>query len=166
VNPFLLLTLGEKTLIQRGGFSYFGLRKSTELAFPVHFMRADDTYREAFADVHWREYFSGVKRGFYYEALARVAWYRGRNENYNYNPETGEESRTYEPWQSGVRFGIGFGIGYRFFAKNGLYWGTSLALGRYFTPKANITTDDTMWIPTQTRKYFSYAELFKIGKAF
>ena len=60
------------------------------------------------------------------------------------------------------KFGIGFGIGYRYFSRSGLYWGTSLTVGRYFTgTNKMIAGDDILdW------EGYVDIELLKFGIAF
>ena len=57
-----------------------------------------------------------------------------------------------------TRQGISFGVGYRLFAKSGIYWGTSLYMGKYILgedPKSGWDNNRFMNI-----------EFFKFGKTF
>lgn len=60
------------------------------------------------------------------------------------------------------RFGVGFGIGYRYFSRRGLYWGTSLTVGRYFTDTNKQIDGETL---IMGKGYFDI-ELLKFGYAF
>jgi hypothetical protein len=154
IAPSWLLASTNDEFIFRGGFSYFGVSKSSEIYIPVQYYSTDG-YSDFFVDAHYREYLSGVKKGFFIEGIVRYVSYEDR-ETLLFGEPINEK---------GSRIGVGFGIGTRVFAKNGLYWGMSLAFGKFLTGDA--PTDALNSYPTSMlENNFIYAELLRIGFAF
>lgn len=85
-------------------------------------------------DAHYRNYFGQRLKGFYISGFGRLAALHG-------SAGDGfaclfDSSQQYQQ-DTELKFGLGFGIGYRVISKSGWYWGTSLSVGRYFVGENN-----------------------------
>ena len=90
--------------------------------------------------------------------FSRFAYLNGiANDIYNYDMDytiTGEK-------ESVFKVGLGIGIGYRIFSYKGIYWGTSLNVGRYLIGKnehfysgfLDINDDATMILDIEFLKF-------------
>ena len=135
-----------------GGISYFPKNTKNEFSINYNYEKeSDDDDYHLRIDVLNRFYFDRkYRKGFHVLTGLRYASYEssdGSFFNFDYDHETHEASM----------LGLGFGIGYRIFNKNGWYWGTSLYLGRNFM--VDSTQDD------ESNTYM-FMELFKIGYLF
>ncbi len=154
-NPALLLVgLGNEELYLSGGFSLFNLAPQAEIAFPVYYRKYDhDGSSLLTVDAHYRLFFS-KKRGFYASGGLRYARLYGEEDLW----ENGQDPRMVTV----DKFGAFFGIGYRYFSQIGIYWGTSLIMGTYFSDD----TDKIDGIFMDAGKFLFDIELLKIGYAF
>ena len=110
-------------------------------------------------DAHYRYFLGDTTNGFYINGFGRLARLRAK---------TGDDLSWLDgyathPTATENKFGVGVGIGYRIFSKNGLYWGTSLSAGRYIVGKndkfimANFGNDDSQTIIDIEMLKFGYA---------
>jgi hypothetical protein len=165
-NPaYLLLASTSDYLILSGGFSLFSVDRSAEIAFPVFYQsgtRKSDSHPLTFVnlDATYRRFLGRHQNGFYISGGVRYAYIKGEEGSWIadlFLPET------QNPIITTQKFGAYFGIGYRYFSESGIYWGTSIIVGRYFT-------DDTRDIrgvsPLETGKGILDFELLKFGIAF
>lgn len=144
VNPFRLITLGTtKSTSLSGSVSLFNVVRSAEIQIPIYYMSSpdedDDIYKDAFslltADMHYRQFLGRTQNGFFlsgFGRLARLEGYQGKWLDGIFGDSTIEDKRT-----SLLKFGAGVGLGYRIFSHRGLYWGSSISLGRYFNGGEN-----------------------------
>jgi hypothetical protein len=162
-NPaYLLLASANDQLVLSGGFSLFSADRNAEIAFPIFFRNAgkDDNDPITFVvDSHYRRFLGQHQGGFYLSASLRYQYLHGR-EDLDQIPffdigETGDKITLH-------KFGVGFGIGYRYFSRSGLYWGTSLTVGRYFTD----TEKQVQGVDLLNGKGYIDVELLKFGIAF
>ncbi len=133
-NPaYLLLASADDQLVLSGGMSWFSADRHAEIAFPIFFRNAgnDDGDPVTFSiDSHYRRFLGQHQGGFYLSASGRYQYLHGREDTDEipfFSVDSNGEKITLH------KFGVGFGIGYRYFSRSGLYWGTSLTVGRYFT---------------------------------
>lgn len=157
-NPALLLAgLGNETTFLSGGFSLFNLAPQAEIAFPVYYRNYHNDDEELLtADIHYRLFFS-KRRGFYASAGLRYARLTGELSKWD-----DAANRDISENVTVNKFGAFFGIGYRYFSKIGIYWGTGIIMGTYFS-------DDTDKIDgafMDDGKFLIDVELLKIGYAF
>lgn len=117
-----------------GTVSYFNHSLNAEIAFPF-FYASDSLYKnygneERFTlltlDAHYRHFLGGTVNGFYISGFGRFLRLRGEVDNWQWMVDGNEGFRG----ATENKFGIGAGIGYRSFSQNGIYWGTSLSLGK------------------------------------
>lgn len=139
VNPFRLITLGTgNQSSMSGSVSLFNVVRSAEIQIPLYYMNApdkdDDLNKDAFslftADVHYRQFLGRTQDGFFlsgFGRFARLEGYEGELFDGIFGDSTIEDKRS-----SLLKFGAGVGLGYRIFSHRGLYWGSSISLGRYF----------------------------------
>jgi hypothetical protein len=137
------LLLAGNVLSFSGGFSLFGVDRNAEIAFPFYYGRSETEdfdnentlsnidFTEITQDIHYRYFLGNTQNGFYLSAFARGAYLDGVLGEWafdNIGDTTGaaKDSRDTE-----TKLGLGVGLGYRFFSYKGLYWGTSLNIGRY-----------------------------------
>ncbi|NCQ11408.1 MAG: hypothetical protein GW809_04525, partial [Bacteroidetes bacterium] len=86
------------------------------------------------------------------------AFLNGQKNNYDYYYD---DISTKNDRESIVKVGLGIGIGYRIFSYKGIYWGTSLNVGRYFIGKNDhfyssfleINDDATMILDIEFLKF-------------
>lgn len=161
-NPALaLLASANGSTVLSGGFSLFSVNRRAEIAFPIFYQNLPDQDRSSLTiDSHYRFFFGKGQGGFYLSGSVRYNYAKGKEANVNLGVisfSTGEtEIITVN------RFGAGFGIGYRYFSRSGLYWGTSLTIGRYFTGTDKLIDGESL---INGKGYFDI-ELLKFGFAF
>lgn len=160
-NPaYLLLASADDQLVLSGGFSLFKADRGAEIAFPIFFRDSnkENGLTTFTIDSHYRRFLGRHQSGFYLSGSVRYKYARGKedvDEIPIFTFETGEEITLH-------KFGVGFGIGYRHFSPSGLYWGTSLTVGRYFTDTDKLIADDDVL----NGKSYIDIELLKFGYAF
>jgi hypothetical protein len=134
-----------------GGVSYFLGKQNAELHFPLYFEQSkSDTYNEQILtlDIEYRKF---IHNEFYMGGLFRVARLWG-----------GEYDK------STTKLGVGANIGYRFFYKNGLYWGVGASYTQYFSGENHIFGRggvDMTYLSNDTRAIFEL-EFLKLGYVF
>lgn len=133
VNLFRVLMIDQFASFS-GTFSLFNVNRQAEIAFPIYYQQSNDAYTltELTVDCHYRYFLGQVQNGFYLSGFTRFAYLNGNLTNNNsydpYNTPSAKKGKE-------AKLGLGVGIGYRKFSKKGLYWGTSLSLGRYVIGK-------------------------------
>jgi hypothetical protein len=162
-NPaYLLLASADDQLVISGGLSWFSADRNAEIAFPIFFRNAgkDDNDPITFSvDSHYRRFLGRHQGGFYLSASVRYQYLHGREDTDDipfFSTGTNGDKITLH------KFGAGFGIGYRYFSRSGLYWGTCLTVGRYFTD----TDKQIQGVDLLNGKGYIDVELLKFGIAF
>ncbi|NCP84090.1 MAG: hypothetical protein GW823_04165 [Bacteroidetes bacterium] len=159
VNLFRLLSFDEAYTFS-AGLSFFDIDRRSEIAFPLYVQIAQDDYEltAITLDGHYRYFLSNRQGGFYVSAFSRFAFLNGQKNNYDYYYD---DISTKNDRESIVKVGLGIGIGYRIFSYKGIYWGTSLNVGRYFIGKNDhfyssfleINDDATMILDIEFLKF-------------
>lgn len=150
---FLMASAEDDITEATGSFSLFGVDKQAEIAFPIFYSKNEDR-RLFHIDSHYRRFIGRHRNGFYLSAGVRFTQISG-NKRGDYWWEEEDEIITEN------RVGVVFGIGYRIFGRNGLYWGFSLFGGRYFSDETEISG-----FPFSNGKAIIDMELLKFGIAF
>jgi hypothetical protein len=162
-NPaYLLVATARNYVVLSGGFSLFAVDRRAELAFPLFYQdgTSDKNVPLKFftADAIYRKFLGSHQDGFYLSLGLRYARIEGVAGIEILGIPFGTTQN--EIIQSKV--GAHFGIGYRYFSRSGIYWGTSLVIGRYFGDDdrdvSGVTTDDS--------KILFDIEILKFGIAF
>ncbi|MFZ4455679.1 MAG: hypothetical protein ACOYOT_05605 [Bacteroidales bacterium] len=158
------LLMADKVSSISGGFSLFGVDRHAEIAFPVYaqFATNSQEFSEFSIDCHYRYFLGEMQKGFYLSGFTRLVNLSGRlgdNELiYGYNNQNlGNGNET--------KLGIGIGLGYRIFSKKGLYWGTSVSLGRYIIGKNDRFVGSYFSLDDDSPMIFD-VEMLKFGWAF
>jgi len=181
-NYFRLLTLGSEEKTLSGTYSFFNTQNNTEIAIPFMLSSAEHSSYYGYdisnnnkdltsftIDVHYRKYLGHRLDGFYLSAFARTAYLNGlkrSNESYYYSSS---EPYSFTPKHTGseVKFGVGFGIGYRIISDSGYYWGTSLSVGRYLVGDSQVFDDaEGISANLDDEEFIINIELLKFGFAF
>ena len=187
VNLFRLLVSDENLKHSfSGGVSLFNIDRHAEITFQIYYSYSIFSYwcctkefnfneipvQQLILDSHYRRFLGRTQKGFFISGFIRYANLGGIKEEdvYNYWNNIGEEPK----FLTENKLGIGFGIGYRLFLKNGFYWGVSLNIGRYFIGKDNIfyhkwydpVGPEELLHPTNDIGIIFSFEIFKIGWAF
>tara|TARA_B110000263_G_C15267628_1_gene491912 strand:+ start:270 stop:872 length:603 start_codon:yes stop_codon:yes gene_type:complete len=146
-NPIATILYDEGLRIN-GGFSYFPKNKRTELYLGYQYINESDNQDyQLDIDILNRLYFARkYRKGFHLLYGTRFTSYKNSN---NYWDDENSEPRV------NSKLGVSFGVGYRIFSKNGLYWGTSLYVGRHLLVEDEDDDHPYLWM-----------ELFKIGYLF
>ena len=160
VNPLRLLWVDKATTFS-GSFSLFDVTRFAEISFPVYFQspKNGDDLTEFTLDAHYRYFLGKTQNGFYLSGFARYAFLNG---TLNFEDITPIPTKTKD---SQHKLGIGFGIGYRIFSERGLYWGTSLSVGRYVTGSNNRFYGDFLTLDDDN-EFIVDIEVLKFGWAF
>jgi hypothetical protein len=159
----LLVASANDILLLSGGFSLFAVDRHAEIAFPF-FYQSGAGKKENYPltlltlDAAYRRFLGRHQDGFYLSAGTRYTYIKG------------EEGTTFLLFTLDTpgatittsKMGLYFGIGYRYFSVSGLYWGTSISYGRYFSNDERdikgVTFDDT--------KILLDVEILKFGISF
>ncbi len=158
----LRLLLMDKAFTFSGSFSLFNVNRHAEIAFPVYYQNPKNSadLTEFTLDCHYRYFLGRYQNGFYLSAFTRYAWLSGtlgRNELFD-TPSPGIKDTEH-------KLGVGVGLGYRIFSYRGLYWGTSLSLGRYFIGKNNRFAGEFLSLDDD-EEFILDIELLKFGLSF
>ncbi|MDD2796985.1 MAG: hypothetical protein PHV20_00175 [Bacteroidales bacterium] len=168
VNLFRLLMIDEVRSFS-GSFSLFNVDRKAEIAFPIYYQnpKSETDLTEFTADCHYRYFLGKTQNGFYLSAFARFAHLNGTLGDNNYilydgfgNPITTNLKKDTEN-----KIGIGFGLGYRIFSYRGLYWGTSMSIGRYIIGKNDRFMGSFLTLDDDSPLIYD-VELLKFGWAF
>ena len=129
----LLLSSANDALSISGTFSLFNIDRNAEIAFPFYYDTSEKTDRKIIQfDGHYRRFLGEHQNGFYISVGTRFSQLTGPKKG-DWFWDVEEEIITEN------KMGIAFGIGYRKFGRNGLYWGTSLIGGRYFADESELS---------------------------
>jgi len=168
-NPVRLIAWNSEAKTVSGSVSFFNIFDNAELAFPIYFEKSNDEYDTergdftlATIDMHYRNFLSSAKKGFYLAGFSRLAYLNGiLGDDYDY---FGLENRS-NKYGSELKLGIGFGVGYRIFSKSGWYWGASLSVGRYFIGENDKFVGNLIGYDDDAEMIFD-VEFLKFGYAF
>lgn len=154
LNPARLLAASaDETFSLAGGFSLFNVSRKAEIAFPVLIQSGHgDRYYEV--EAHYRRFLGQHQKGFYLSGGVTFA---------HISKKEGEFLSDEKQRVTRDKLGVFCGIGYRHFSKSGLYWGTGLSVGRYFTGTDKKV--DTFFSSDFEKLYLDF-ELLKFGIAF
>jgi hypothetical protein len=165
-NPaYLLYASAGDFLVLSGGCSLFSVDRSAEVAFPIYYQsgtRKTDSHPLTFLnlDATYRRFLGRHQDGFYISGGVRYLYIKGEEGSWI---ETLFPSGTPRPIITSRKLGAYFGIGYRYFSESGIYWGTNIILGRYFSEDTREVKG--LW-PIETGKIILDYELLKFGIAF
>ena len=137
INPLYMMWHSENGFSFSGTVSLFPENKNVEIAFPFASFSTDDNFFDKASfrlDAQYRYFLGKHRKGFHLISGLRHANFKDYS-----------------------RQGISFGVGYRVFAKNGLYWGTSFYAGRYYFGEE---------LDEYNNDRFMNLEFFKFGKTF
>jgi hypothetical protein len=162
INPFRLLAMKDWQTFS-GTVSLFSVNRHAEIAFPIYFQNRHSSgdLMDFTADCHFRYFMGNTQNGFYLSGFVRYAYLYGKvGDIFLLNLNTSQ----YIDGEAN-KLGVGFGLGYRIFSYNHLYWGASLSFGRYMLGKSGQFSNS---IPLfhDDWEYIFDIELFKFGWAF
>ena len=166
-----------------GTVSYFSRALNAEFALPFMWVSNKYEHRESgentrfsliSLDGHYRHFMGDTVNGFYLSGFGRFARLHGRTgeepvRRKSSSGAPGEVLYTVfddatHPYKTKNKFGMGVGIGYRNFFKNGMYWGASLSVGRYISGKKHQFIHDAAG--GDDEQNIIDVELLKFGYAF
>ncbi|KAB2877920.1 hypothetical protein F9K33_15115 [bacterium] len=163
-NPaYLMLASANESVVISGTYSRFDVNRKAELAFPFYYSNAkpfglfeDHTRTKLFTlDAVYRQFLGAHQNGFYFSVGTRYAHIKGENEE-----DYDDFFSSYDPViKTTDKFGVLAGIGYRYFAQSGFYWGVSISAGRYLTGNMHMAGSDG-------GKVILDIELLKFGVSF
>ena len=147
INPLYSMIFSDDKFSVSGTVSFFPKGQNAEIAFPFSkktitdgFFQITDGEATTFnVDGQYRYFLGEYRKGTYIMGGFRYS---------NHDEQNSIINLSYE------KLGISFGVGYRIFALNGLYWGCSVYYGKYY-----IGANDG---PNN----FMNLEFFKFGKTF
>ncbi|MCK9484093.1 MAG: hypothetical protein M0R34_06995 [Candidatus Marinimicrobia bacterium] len=168
LNPGLILYASDqKATVISTGISIFPKNRKTELTIPIiyEYSKDDDWFNGNYfgksinIEFHYRYYLIGKLGGIY----------NGVGLKYNYaylEPEIDEEEYEFAKKEIVSRLGLGFGIGYRIFSNERIYWGIGIFIGRYFLGRdiSDKISLDSMF--SRDENAFVTIQLLKVGYAF
>jgi len=159
-NPaFVLVQSANDALGISAGLSLFSVSRSAEIAIPVYYYdkSGTDALTHLNVDLMYRRFIGKHQDGFYFSVGGRYTHIKGKTgsiEDFFGFPTTGTAEQN--------KFGVHFGIGYRYFTYSGFFWGTSIYVGRYFRDQE----DDIVRVATDDKKVIYDFEILKLGIAF
>ncbi len=171
INPFKLAigTADDGYRMFAGGVSYFNYENNTEIALPINYNTytrkrelssvGDYDYieRDLNIDIHFRQFIGPSVGGSYFGVFARYTFLEGKLKDDNRFAEV-------------HKFGMGVEFGVRvmqiYFFDLPLYWGASVAVGKYFGDNNDIFLQEGIAMEMDDREIFFDVELLKIGLEF
>lgn len=165
LNLVRLLLIDKNLTEVSGTVSYFNHQAKAEIAFPFFYSaeKEEGSGAERFTvstlDVHYRQYLGETLNGFYLSGFGRFASLKGvtGEDQFIFTTSTGSSG-------SENKFGVGVGFGSRIFSKTGLYFGTSLSIGKYIVGKNDKFAYDNLFY--DDKEVIIDIELLKFGYAF
>ncbi len=134
LNPArFLLGSAEKIFTISGTVSLFDVDRKAEVAIPfTHNSSKHNDESMTDIDLQYRRFIGKHQNGFYLSGGVRYTHSKYRDEEYHYDYSNGNYNSyyTYDNITDN-KIGAMFGIGYRYIAQSGFYWGASLVAGRY-----------------------------------
>jgi len=136
-NPaYFLTSTSQSYLVLSGGVSFFDIDRHAEVACPIFFQSGTPKNAHDLTlynqDLIYRRFLGQHQDGFYISGGFRYTYIRG--EHYNgysiWGIDIGSSSSSIITTN---KLGAMFGIGYRYFSSSGIYWGTSIVYGAYFS---------------------------------
>ena len=112
INPLYTMFFNEGLNLS-GSFSNFNISKVAEIAFPFKYYSGNDNDAFLSIDAQYRFFLGKHRNGKY--IMSGIRLFLGEDNQGLYK-----------------KAGISFGFGERVFGSRGLYWGTSLYLGKYY----------------------------------
>jgi len=169
LNPGLLLYASDKeATVISAGISVFPNNRKTELSIPIiyEYSRTDDWFNGNYfgksinLEFHYRYYLIGKMGGIYNSV--------GLKYNYAYLEPEEDPEVEYEYFKKETvsRLGLGFGVGYRIFSDDRLYWGIGIFLGRYIIGRDISDKISVSSMFTRDENLFVTIQLLKFGFAF
>ena len=161
-----MVSLGiDEGVFLAGGFSMFNISRKAEIAIPFQF--ATDKNGGNFFEVggQYRHFLGRHQKGFW---IGAGLTFRNMNyESYGYyygDYAPGYGSTREDERHSVQQVGINFGLGIRIFSAGGLYWGTSISVGRFFGEDA-LGYPNFGFVFNEKNLLFDF-EILKFGYAF
>ena len=152
-----------------GGVSYFDADNNTEISIPItyneyqvdrYYYSDSDNYNydeiDLNIDIHYRKFLTSQVGGVYLGTFARYTYLHAKLTN----------DRRLATVQ---KYGLGVEIGYRkmgLFGGSPLYWGISMAVGKYFDDNNDIFEDESLPVYLDDQEYFIDLEILKLGYKF
>lgn len=143
INPLYTMFYSQDGFSFSGTISFFPKNMNAEIAFPIAVFN-ENMMQEMKAslrlDVQYRYFLGKHRKGIHIISGLRHASFKD-----------------HFVYENSTRLGIAFGVGYRIFAANGLYWGTSFYAGKYYSSEDDENDEDGR---------FMNLEFFKFGITF
>lgn len=172
INPLRPLGIGEdgdeNIVTFSGTVSLFNLDRRAEIAFPLFYGKTKDRSEDEFletitVDAHYRYFLSGVQNGFYLAGFSRLAFLNGTlGDDLDINDVDANGDNVVDRT---TKFGLGGGIGYRYFSSDHLYWGASLSFGRYLVGENDRYVGELLGYDDDAQDIVD-VEFAKVGWAF
>lgn len=148
INPLTFIASTDSRVYFNAGVSIFNRNNSTEIAFPIDYkniQNGEDQFTALNISAHYRKFLNKDIEGYYFSGATRLT---------TINSDT-------------TKLGLGFGFGYRKMFNSGLYWGSSILLGRYFGDNDKYDTSSLNSFDTLEDKAVMFdIEFLKIGLMF
>jgi hypothetical protein len=168
LNPaYLLVSASRSYMVLSGAVSLFDVDRNAEIAFPIFYQSGVDKESGSYdltlwnQDFLYRRFLGKHQDGFYIEGGFRYTHMKGELEN-GFSLFGISFGSSPAPIVTTDKLGAMFGIGYRYFSESGIYWGTSIVYGAYFSGDERdlkgVSLDDT--------KTILDFEILKFGIAF
>lgn len=169
------LLLAKDVISVSGGFSLFNVDRDAEISFPFYYGKSeandfeagfgDIDFTEITQDIHYRYFLGNTQNGFYLSGFARGAYLDGVLGNYVFDNLGDTTGSARDARDTEIKLGVGVGLGYRFFSYKGLYWGTSLNVGRYLIGESDRFRGSYFGLDADEETIID-VELLKFGWAF
>lgn len=132
LNPIFLIMSRKDNITLTGTISLFHINRKAEIAVPLSYYNItdeDDKYlhnQTMIIDLQYRKFLREVQKDFYFSGGIRYSYNEGYDTDLWWDEDIVKKYIRH-------KIGIQFGVGYRYFSNNGLYWGFSVYGGRYLT---------------------------------
>lgn len=135
-----------------GSVSFFFIDRHGEIVLPFNYTSRKEELT-ASIDLDYRRFIGKHQNGFFFCGGMKLLRRKGEVDSDWIFGNDG-------PNISATKLGAHFGLGFRYFAKSGFYWGTCIKMGTYLTDRDKKFKDD---IP---KEQYIDVDLLKIGFSF
>ncbi len=169
INPAAALVgSAYESMLLYAGVNILNYKRDVELAFPITFWQEFKDNRNTILniDAQYRWFMKDKQEGLFSIFGVRISYFTHEDQYYDYIPLS-NEYYFHDKQIDFLKFGVCFGMGYRYYSPKGIYWGFAIYIGRYLNNVDNGHDKEfDMFFINTGKRTFLEVEFLKFGYAF